>query len=189
MSTAEKLSNMTAAEWLEWERQQVERHEFYDGEVFCQAGGTHNHSLIGSNILGVLHEALCESDCQVYGSDMRISIESTGSYVDPDVSVVCPPVEGEANDVVSNPVLVAEVLSQSTADFDRGTKFGYCRQMPALKDYLVISHDQSRVEHYFRNEGELWALRDVDGLEEVLKLVSIPHMLAEAEIYGKVEFD
>ncbi len=189
MSTAESNPRMTAAEYLAWERQQVERHEFYDGEVFSQAGGTRRHSLIGTNVAGAIRNILAGHDCEVHGSDMRIDIEATGSYVYPDVSVVCPPIEGEADDLISNPVLVVEVLSPSTEDFDRGTKFGYYRQIPTLRDYLVISQDQPRVEHHFLNEGELWSLRDVAGVDDVLHLASLKHDLPLAEIYAKVEFD
>lgn len=189
MSTAHSKQKMTAAEYLDWERQQVERHEFYDGEVFSQAGGTRRHSLIGTNAAGVIRNLLAGGDCQVHGSDMRIEIEATGSYVYPDVSVVCPPVEGKGDDVISNPVLIVEVLSPSTEDFDRGTKFGYYRQIPSLRDYLVISQDQARIEHHFLNEGELWSLRDVEGVDEVLHLASLRHDLPLTEVYSKVEFD
>ena len=190
MSTsAQSPQKMTAAEYLEWERQQTERHEFYDGEVFSQAGGTRNHNLVGANSLGEIRNSLRSSDCQAFGSDMRVHIEATGSYVYPDVSVVCPPIEGEANDVISNPVLVVEVLSPSTADFDRGTKFGYYRQVPSLVDYLVISQEKPRVEHHWRGEEGLWMLRDVEGLEETLHLTSIDRELPLSEFYAKVKFD
>ncbi len=189
MSTAESLPKMTAAEYLEWERQQDIRHEFYDGDVFPQAGGTRRHSLIGSNTLREIGHLLRQNDCQAQGSAMRIHIEATGSYVYPDVSVVCPPVDGGTDDVISNPVLVVEVLSPSTEDFDRGTKFGYYRQIPSLQDYLVISQDQARVEHHFRRAGELWSLRDVEGLADRLQLASLPIELPMAEIYAKVNFD
>jgi Uma2 family endonuclease len=189
MSTAKSNPKMTAAEYLDWERQQVERHEFYDGEVFSQSGGTRRHSHIGANSIRSIGNLLEGHDCVVHGSGMRIHIEATGTYVYPDVSVVCPPIEGEGDDVISNPVLVVEVLSPSTEDFDRGTKFGYYRQIPTLKDYLVISQDRARVEHHFRNDGELWSLRDVEGLDETLKLASIQMDLTLAEIYAKVEFD
>lgn len=189
MSTAHSNPKMTAAEFLDWERQQVERHEFYDGEVFSQAGGTRRHSLIATNTGRAIGNLLVGQKCEVHGSDMRIDIEATGSYVYPDVSVVCPPIEGQADDLISNPVLIVEVLSPSTEDFDRGTKFGYYRQIPSLRDYLVISQDQVRIEHHFLNEGELWSLRDVAGVDEVLHLASLNDDLPLAEVYSKVDFN
>lgn len=189
MSTARSPQQMTAAEYLEWERQQPERHEFYDGKVYSQAGGTRRHSLIGSNTLGEIRASLRSGECEAHGSDMRVHIEATGYHAYPGVSVVCPPVEGQADDVISNPVLVVEVLSSSTEDFDRGTKFGHYRQIPSLIDYLVISQDKPRVEHHWRTEDDLWMLRDVEGLDETLHLKSLDCRLPLNEVYAKVKFD
>ena len=190
MSTsARSPQKMTAAEYLEWERQQTESHEFFDGEVFSQAGGTRRHSLIGTNTCRAIGNLLAENECEAHGSDMRIHVEATGYYAYPDVSVVCPPVEGEADDVISNPVLVVDVLSPSTEDFDRGTKFGHYRQISSLTDYLVISQDKPRVEHHWRAEEGLWMLRDVEGLDETLQLTSLDCELPLSEVYATVEFD
>jgi Uma2 family endonuclease len=189
MSTARSSQKITAAEYLEWERQQTERHEFYDGEVFSQAGGTRRHSLIGTNASRSIGNRLADQECEAHGSDMRVHIEATGYYVYPDVSVVCPPVEGEADDVISNLVLVAEVFSPSTEDFDRGTKFGHYRQVPSLIDYLVISQDKARVEHHWRTAEGLWMLRDVEGLNATLHLTGLDCELPLSEVYTKVEFD
>ena len=188
-TSARSPQKMTAAEYLEWERQQTERHEFCDGEVFSQAGGTRRHSLIGTNTAGAVGSILAEHDCEAHGSDMRIHIEATGYFAYPDVSVVCPPVEGEADDVISNPVLVVEVLSPSTEDFDRGTKFGHYRQIPSLIDYLVISQNTPRIEHHWRTEKGLWVLRDVEGIEQTLHLSSLDCDLPLSEVYAKVQFD
>lgn len=189
MSTAESFPKMTPSEYLDWERQQPDRYEFYNGEIFAQAGGTRRHSLISANAIRSLGNLLVDGDCEVHSSDMRVHVEAADVYVYPDASVVCPPIEGEADDVISNPVLVIEVLSPSTSDFDRGTKFGYYRQIPSLRDYLVISQDEYRVEHHFLRQGELWALRDVEGIEEVLHLAGLEIDLPMSEVYAKVKFD
>ncbi|MDA1052922.1 MAG: Uma2 family endonuclease [Planctomycetota bacterium] len=189
MSTARSPQKMTAAEYLEWEREQTERHEFFGGEVFSQAGGTRRHSLIGTNTAGAIRNLLVEHECEAHGSDMRIHIKATDYYAYPDVSVVCPPLEGETNDVISNPALVVEVLSPSTEDYDRGTKFGHYRLIPSLIDYLVISQDKPRVEHHWRAKDGLWLLRDVEGLDGSLHLTSLACELPLVEVYAKVEFD
>lgn len=189
MSTARSPKTMTATEYLDWERQQTERHEFYDGEVFLQSGGTRKHSLIGSNTLGEIHRLLADHECEAHGSDMRVRIEAANCYVYPDVLVVCPPIEGEADDVIDNPVLVVEVLSPSSEDFDRGRKFGYYRMLPSLRDYLVISQDKARVEHHWRSEDGVWMLRDVEGLNASLHLASLDCDLKLGEVYAKVEFE
>ena len=181
-------SRMSAGEYLDWERTQAVRHEFYNGEVFSQAGGTRNHSLIGSNVLLALGQRLKGNPCEVHGSDMRILIEATGYFAYPDVSVLCPPFEGPANDVMTNPVLLVEVLSPSTADFDRGGKFDHYRQVPTLREYLVIWQDQPRIEQRVRTGGE-WLLRDISGFSASVELSAIEGRLALSDVYDKVVFE
>ena len=179
---------MTLEEYEVWEREQTERHEYWGGEVFSQAGGTRAHSLIGANILGEVSQILKGNPCQAHGSDMRVDIEAAGYQAYPDVSVVCPPVEGKSTDVISNPVLVVEVLSPSTADFDRGTKFGHYRKIPSLKEYMVLWQDQPRAEQHVRTEDGLWLLREIVGVDQSIQLASIGAAIAMADIYDKVVF-
>ncbi|MCC7338902.1 MAG: Uma2 family endonuclease [Pirellulaceae bacterium] len=189
MSPAEKLDRkMTALEYAEWEREQTERHEYYAGEVFSQAGGTRKHSQIGTNVARVIGNLLVGKECIAHGSDMRVLVEATGYEAYPDASVVCPPIEGSSDEVISNPVLLVEVLSPSTADFDRGGKFGHYRQIPALKEYLVFWQDEVRVEQHTRTAEGLWLLREMSGITAVLQLASINQPLALKEVYDKVEF-
>lgn len=189
MSSAEKLAlRMAPDEYAVWERQQTERHEYYAGEVFSQAGGTRRHSLIGTNTARLIGNILKGQDCVVHGSDMRIHIEVTGYQAYPDVSVVCPPVQGDSDEVISNPVLVVEVLSPTTADFDRGGKFGHYRQIPSLKEYLVLWQDEARAEQHTRTAEGLWLLREVVGIDQSLQLVSLGQPLAMRDVYDKVQF-
>lgn len=179
---------MTPAEYLEWERQQPEKHEYFAGEVFSQAGGSRRHSLVGTNASRAIGNLLAGNECQTHGSDMRVHVKATGYYAYPDVSVVCPPVVGESDDVVSNPILLVEVLSPSTSDFDRGGKFGHYRQIPSLMEYLVFWQDQPRVEQHTRTADGLWLLRELVGIESVLNLESINGQLALRDVYDKVDF-
>jgi Uma2 family endonuclease len=189
MSSAEKLSlRMSADEYALWERQQPDRHEYYAGEVFSQAGGTRRHSLIGANVLGEIRQLLKGGDCQAHGSDMRIRIQASGYQAYPDVSVVCPPVEGDSEEVISNPILVVEVLSPATADFDRGGKFGHYRQIPTLSEYLVFWQEEARVEQHTRTADGLWLLREVVGIDQTLQLASLGQPLAMRDVYAKVDF-
>jgi len=180
---------MTPQEYATWERDQVERHEFYAGEVFSQAGGTRRHSLIGSNFLREVGNMLKRKPCQAHGSDMRILVQATGYQAYPDVSVVCPPFEDETDEVVSNPVLLVEVLSPSTADFDRAGKFGHYRQISTLPEYLVFWQDEARVEQHTRTTEGLWLLREVVGVDQSLHLSSLGESLALLDIYDKVNFN
>jgi Uma2 family endonuclease len=189
MSSAIRLTKkMTLEEYEVWEREQTERHEYWGGEVFSQAGGSRSHSLIGANILCEVSQILRGNPCLALGSGMRVDIEAAGYQAYPDVSVVCLPVEGKSTDVISNPVLVVEVLSPSTADFDRGTKFGHYRKIPSLKEYLVLWQDQPRAEQHVRTEDGLWLLREIVGIDQSIQLASIGAAIAMADIYDKVVF-
>jgi Uma2 family endonuclease len=189
MSAAEKLKpKMTVDEYVEWERTQTARHEYFNGEVFSQAGGTRRHSLIGSNVLRAIGNFLDEQDCEAHGSDMRVHVEATGYFAYPDVSVVCAPIQGTSDDAITNPVLIVEVSSPSTADFDRGTKFNHYRQIPSLKEYIIFWQEDVRVEQHTRTNDELWLLRDINGIDQSLKLASIGQVLPLRTVYKKVKF-
>src|SRR5690242_9193899 len=115
----------TEEEYWRMEANSVEKHEYYQGEIFLMAGGSERHNLIASNTLGELWSKLRDKDCRTYNSDMRIKVEANGLETYPDVSVVCGAprfVEGH-NDVLTNPILLVEVLSPSTEKYDRSQKF------------------------------------------------------------------
>ena len=189
MSSAEKLDlKMTAAEYADWEREQPERHEYFAGQVFSQAGGTRRHSLIGTNVVRIVGNMLRGKECEAHGSDMRVHIKATGYQAYPDVSVVFPPIEGDSAEVISNPVLLVEVLSPATADFDRGGKFGHYRQIPSLSEYLVFWQDEARVEQHTKTAEGLWLLREVVGIEAIMQLASLGQPLALRDVYDKVDF-
>jgi Uma2 family endonuclease len=162
--------------------------KYFAGEVFLRAGGTRRHSLIGANAAAALGSLLKAGDCQVHGSNMRVHIEATGYQAYPDVSVVCPPLEGNSDEVISNPVLLVEVLSPATADFDRGTKFGHYRQIPTLKEYLVFWQDEPRVEQHSRTAEGNWLLQEYSGTDAILKLVCLGCSLPMSDVYDKVSF-
>ena len=189
MSSAEKRMPMTLAEYLEWEPLQTEKHEFWDGQVFSQAGGTRRHSLVGSNLLRSAGNLLVGHPFQAHGSDMRVHVEATGYQAYPDVSVVCPPVERDSEHVISNPILLAEVLSPSNEDFDRGTKFGHYRTIPSLREYLVVWQDCARIEQHTKTKEGFWLLREIIGPEQSIRLESLDDASVKlSDIYDKVEF-
>jgi Uma2 family endonuclease len=189
MSSAEKQVTMTMAEYMEWEPRQAEKHEYWKGQVFSQAGGTRRHSLIGSNLLREVGARLKGHPCQAHGSDMRVHIQATGYHAYPDVSVVCPPIEGDSDHVISNPILLAEVLSPSTEDFDRGTKFGHYRTIPSLKEYLVIWQDCARIEQHTKTKEGFWLLREIIGTDQSICLESLDGARVKlSDVYDKVAF-
>jgi Uma2 family endonuclease len=181
---------MTPEEYLKYERAAEYKSEFYDGEVFAMAGASRNHNLIVANVVAELRTHLKKRPCQVYPSDMRVKITESGLYTYPDVVVVCdePKFEDNEFDTLLNPTLVVEVLSKSTAGYDRGAKAQHYRKVSSLKDYLIVAQDLAHVEHYLRQPDGGWQIRDYDKLEDVIPLKSIEFELAVAEIYDKVAF-
>jgi Uma2 family endonuclease len=152
----------TPEEYLAWERGRLEKHEFFQGEVFAMAGATEEHNLIVTNVVGELRSALRQGPCRVYPSDMRVKVSAAGLYTYPDATVVCsrPEFEDEHKDTLLNPQAIVEVLSESTERYDRGKKFERYRTLPSLREYILISQDEVLVEQYTREDDGSWTLRE-----------------------------
>ena len=186
MGQAAKQLKMTPAEYLAFERASTEKHEYVDGEIFAMSGGTRGHSLLGSNALGELRNALFDRPCEVHGSDMRVKTAGA-KYHYPDVSVVCgnPSFEDDTRDVLLNPKLIVEVLSDSTEKYDRGDKFASYRTIGGLEDYVLVSQTEVLVEHYHRHPEGGWMYR-VLGPGDQLDLVSLGCRISVDRIYHRV---
>src|SRR5258707_8863935 len=157
MALAQNISRLSEAECLRLEREAEARSEYFDGEVFALAGGTRSHSLIQTNLIGELRSRLKSTDCVVYNTDLRVKVEATGLLTYPDVSVVCGEQRflDEEEDTLLNPVVVVEVLSDSTEAYDRGKKFEHYRQIPSCRGYLLVSQKEPRIEQFIRQpDGE-----------------------------------
>jgi Uma2 family endonuclease len=177
----------TPEEYLAWERQQLEKHEFHGGEVFAMAGATFEHNQVVANVLGELRSALRQKPCRVSASDLRVKVPATGLYTYPDASVVCgrPELEDDTLDTLLNPVVLVEVLSDSTEDYDRGTKFTNYRTIPSFRDYVLISTDSVLVEYHTRQSDGAWLLREYRAGQR-FRLESVGCELAVDELYLKV---
>jgi Uma2 family endonuclease len=178
---------MSPEQYLELERTSEVKHEYAAGEVFAMAGGTREHSLIAMNISRELGNLLRGRPCEVHGPDMRIKITATGRYVYPDASVVCGKAlfEDSQSDNLLNPIVVCEVLSDSTEAYDRGEKFEQYRSIPSFQEYVVISQKKVRVEHFRKQLDGRWVLT-VLGPGDRLALESIGCEVAMDDIYLKV---
>ncbi len=189
--SAQPQPRMTATEYLSLDRESFERSEFLDGEIIALSGASRRHNLIVTNLIGELRQALKGKPCEVYPSDMRVHVPSTGSYVYPDVSVVCgdPSFEDGRFDVLLNPIMVIEVLSPSTEIFDRGRKFAHYRTLPSLDTYLLVSQDEARLELFRRQQqGGDWLFHEAIGRDTELRLDTLGCRLALTEVYDKVQF-
>ena len=179
---------LTVAEYLEIERAAEIKSEFYNGEMFAMAGGSKAHNLIASNVGFVLNLHLRQRDCLVFGSDMRVKIERINKYTYPDISVTCGKqiFEEESDDALLNPVLIVEILSPSTSDYDHRDKFQHYQFLKSLQEYIVISQNSCRLEQYVRELDWQWKYRIYSSLDDVVKLESIDCELPLREVYLKV---
>jgi len=189
MSTTAK-AYVTPEEYLALERKAKVKSEYYDGEMFAMGGATRQHVLIVTNIVGELRQQLRQKRCNVYSTDLRLKVSSTGLYTYPDVIAVCGEEEywDEQKDALLNPTVLLEVLSESSKDYDRGRKFEHYRSLDSLKEYLLVAQDKYHVEHYVRQPGNQWLLTESRRLEDTIELQSIECGLALDEVYAKVEF-
>ncbi|MGV3485019.1 MAG: Uma2 family endonuclease [Planctomycetaceae bacterium] len=189
MSTVPKHS-ITPEEYLYRERKAEFRSEYFRGEMFAMAGASANHNLIVLNAGASLREQLRKEPCRVYPCDLKLRIEATGLYTYPDLSVVCgePQLESDAGDVLLNPVVLVEVLSDSTEAYDRGKKFEHYRTIPSLKHYVLIAQDRHSIDCFSRQVDGNWVLTSCQSLEENVQLNAIGCQLFANDVYDKVVF-
>jgi Uma2 family endonuclease len=187
---AEPKRKWTVEEYLAFERESEEKHEYIDGEVVMMVGGSTNHSLIIGNTYASIHSQLRQKPCLVYTGDVRVKITQT-HYTYPDVTVICgtPELEDGRRDTLLNPLLLVEVLSPSTESYDRGLKFQRYRTLKSLQTYVLISQNRPDIEVFMRTSNDLWLLADATDLDGRIELASIGCTLALADVYEKITFE
>lgn len=182
---------VSSQEYLAIERKSEQKSEYWNGEMFAMAGASRSHNVIVLNIGSELRIQLKGRPCEVYLSDMRVKIPSAHSYMYPDIVVVCgqPEFEDNQSDTLLNPTVIIEVLSPSTADYDRGAKFGRYRKLDSLKEYVLVSQEQPFIEHFVRqSETIFWLFSEVNELAATVELPSINCRLLLTEVYDKIIF-
>ncbi len=192
MNALLKKQFISEEDYLTMEAVSPVKHEYLDGEIFQMAGASERHNNIAGNIYGELYNQLKKRPCKVYQNDMRLYVEKEGIYTYPDVMVVCgkPEIKKYKNlDNILNPVLIVEVLSTSTADYDRGAKFEQYRTIESFKEYLLVSQDTKQITRYTKQTNGSWILMDFIGDKTEIELTSIECSLTMEDIYDKVDFD
>ena len=178
---------LSPEEYLAIERSAELKSEYLDGIMYAMAGGSERHNLIAANVIIALGTRLRNSPCRVYPRDLKVRVPNSTKFFYPDVSVICGETEfadGE-RDVILNPVLVVEVLSESTVAYDRGKKFLSYQQIVSLQEYILVSQDEYIVERYLRQDKEAWLYTKASGLEKSITLPSIECEIALSDIYNK----
>ncbi len=188
----------TIEQYLEWERQADERSEFVDGEIYAMARESGAHADISMNLAGMLQTQLKGTNCRARTKDTKIRSGALKEHLGrgmisyPDMVVICgePEYHDNQKDVGLNPKVVFEVLSDSTEEFDRGTKFMRYRNFnPTLTDYILIAQNEPHVEHYLRLDDGEWLLREYDGLDKTFLIESINCRISLSDLYDRVDFE
>jgi Uma2 family endonuclease len=182
-------SRFTPEEYLAIERKADRKSEYVNGCRFAMAGASREHNLIALNVGREISQQFKDRPCEAYVSDMRVKVSETGLYTYPDVVALCgePRFEDAKLDTLLNPMVIVEVLSESTEAYDRGDTFAHYRRLESLTDYVMIAQDRVRVEHYVR-QGRQWVLTEISDPNGVLQLSAIHCRVALSEIYDKVQW-
>lgn len=190
-ATVSITKSYTAEEYLALEVEAEFRHEFRNGEIVELAGGTPEHNEITATFIFLLTSALRKQPYSIFVADQRLWLPEVNRYTYPDVMVTPRPAALQPNrkDTVTNPILIAETLSNSTEAYDRGDKFTYYRTVESFQEYVLIDQYRPHVEHYVRQKDNEWLFRDYSGLESRFLLSSVDTEIALADLYETLEFD
>ena len=182
---------ITPQEYLALERKAEIKSEYLDGEIFAMAGVTREHSTIVNNIVTELTNQLKSRPCEVHGPDLRVKVSPTGLYTYPDISVICgePQFEDEHFDTFLNPQVIIEVLSDSTESYDRGKKFANYRTLDSLREYVLVSQTEYRIERFYRQGQGNWIYSESTDPNGSIELTSVDCRLSLANVYDKVDFE
>ncbi len=181
----------TLEEYLELDKHSDERFEYFDGEVFAMAGSTLEHAIIATNIAGSLNNKLSGKNCRAINSDVRVKVPADPPYRYPEVTVVCgePIIEKYLGQVMLvNPLLLVEVLSPPTKDYDKDGKFLAYQSIESFQEYLLVAQDRPHVTRYVRQADNQWLRSDFIGLDNDVELKSLGVTLPLSEIYQAVIF-
>ena len=184
------LPKLTPEEYLAIERKADYKSEYYNGEMFAKAGGSRAHSRLSVDWAVLLQTRLAGRNCEVFNSDLRVLVDSTGLYTYPDISVVCgkPVLVTDELDVLVNPKLIVEILSTSTEAKDRGFKFQHYQRVDSLEEYVLVSQWEPRVECFYRRPSGAWGEYAVfTGLDSTVTLKSLELAIPMAAIYGGIK--
>ena len=188
---AVKYNYVTQEAYLEAEREALEKHEYYQGEIFAMSGASVRHNRIQSNTIGELYFKLKDKDCQPYGSDLRIHIPENTLYTYPDISIFCTPPDltDDHFDTATNPAVIIEILSKSTRNYDRVSKFNLYRNIKSLHTYILIDSLSYSIELHTRNNDNTWQLQDLKSLDDAMVLKTLQIEILLKDIYQGISFE
>jgi Uma2 family endonuclease len=182
-------SKITAAQYLTAQRTSDVKHEFFDGAICAIAGASKKHNQLCSNLVRILGNELLHKPCSVYASDMRVKSEGANKYSYPDVVATCQDenFEDDQEDTLLNPLVIIEILSDSTEGYDRGDKFFHYRQIDSFIEYILVSQKSTHVEKYVRQADNTWLYSEFKSINDKLTLSSINCTISLTDIYHRVK--
>ena len=181
MALPKTENGFDAAAYLAWEETQAGRNEYIAGEVFAMVGVRQSHNVATLNLATALRRELKGSPCRVFIESVKTRVEAADCFFYPDVVVSCDPRDRLTPEYISHPLLVVEVLSDSTAAFDRGGKFAAYRKLESLREYVLVDVAAQRIEVFRRNPENHWGLYDF-GAGDTLELASLALKLDLGEL-------
>lgn len=184
-------TKMSYEEYLEFDKNSEERFEYFDGEIFAMSGVSEKHDLIEGNLHFGLRSKLRGKSCRVFLASMRLKVPTRPPYRYPDLSALCGEMSVEkvnGVDVLTNPSLIIEVLSDSTESFDRGAKFTHYKSIESFTEYLLVAQDRPHVTQFIRHENGFWLQTEFNSLDEDFHLRSVDCGLTMQEVYQDIEF-
>ncbi|MBD2329925.1 Uma2 family endonuclease [Alkalinema sp. FACHB-956] len=190
MMQAEEKKSYTPDEYLDFEVSSDTRHEYINGEIIPMTGGTPEHNEIASILNAALRMSLKGQPYSIFVADQRLWIPDRQLYTYPDVVVVPRPIQRQQGraDTITNPVMIAEVLSKSTKNYDRDEKFAAYRTIPTFQEYLLVDQYIPHVEQYVKTDAHQWIFTEYNDMNSSISLSSIPLEIQLADLYENIEF-
>lgn len=182
------VKHVTESEYLAFERESQERHEFYRGEIFLMSGASFKHNVIEDNLRVLIGTFLRGKKCRSFGSNLRIHIPKNTLYTYPDILIVCdkPVFVDNEFDTLLNPSVIIEILSPSTGNYDRGAKFDLYREIETLKEYILVDSTNTHCIHYVKNADATWTLSEAKNLSDTFEITTIGLQLQMSDVYDGI---
>ena len=187
---APKYNYISQQAYLEMERAALDKHEYYQGEIFAMSGASLKHNRVFTNLFGEIQNKLKGKSCQPYSNDLRIHIPKNTLYTYPDISIICGEVEltDDKFDTATNPIVIIELLSKSTRNYDRFEKFSLYREIASLKEYILIDTQKLHIEKHIRNADNSWQLTDYYSISDSITCSSVNVTVSLTDIYSGISF-
>jgi len=180
----------TIEEYLAFEKNSEDKHEYFKGEIFAMSGPKVSHNIIAGNLFSEIKQKLKGKPCRPFNSDQRIHIPLNSLFTYPDISIVCGEIKtlNDDNWNITNPAVVIEVLSSATRNYDLGGKFSLYREIPTLREYILIDSESIKILAFRVNKTGHWELEEYNNPIDILPIESIEVSIPLTDIYEGVKF-